>query len=152
MYQKSYSIPRAGGKRAIPDVSYAADPDYGFSVYHGKAWYVVGGTSAGAPQWAAIEALGHSTVGHPWTSPMTDKSSVVRHRLILPRRRERKTNGDCAYYCAARERYDYVTGLGSPLTYKFYSISLKALILSSVGGWVMKSLAKLAGPRRKDWK
>ena len=55
--------------RAIPDVSYAADPAHGFSVYHkpksasksADGWYVVGGTSAGAPQWAAIQALGHST-------------------------------------------------------------------------------------------
>ena len=29
------------------------------------------------------------------------------------------TNGSCAYYCTARRRYDYVTGLGSPLTYRF---------------------------------
>ena len=77
-FQTTYSIPRAGGKRAIPDVAFAADPQYGFSVYHApdtsstktsssgtsgaaaksssvaKNWYVVGGTSAGAPQWAAI--------------------------------------------------------------------------------------------------
>ena len=33
-YQKAYTIPRAGGKRAIPDVAFAADPQHGFSVYH----------------------------------------------------------------------------------------------------------------------
>lgn len=30
-----------------------------------------------------------------------------------------KRSGDCAYYCDARKRYDYVTGLGSPQTVKF---------------------------------
>jgi subtilase family serine protease len=71
-YQHDYSIQKASGKRAIPDVSYAADPIRGFSMYHVssktiaktapkvRGWYVVGGTSAGAPQWAAIAALGAS--------------------------------------------------------------------------------------------
>jgi hypothetical protein len=46
-----------------PDVSYDADPDTGFLVYdsipdHSPAgWEVVGGTSAGTPQWAAIIAI-----------------------------------------------------------------------------------------------
>ena len=148
MYQKSYSIPRSGGKRAIPDVSYAADPVHGFSVYHGKAWYVIGGTSAGAPQWAAIGRSDTRRTSR--TSPDVRGQSVDRQRLILPGHRERK-NGDCGYYCAARKRYDYVTGLGSPLTDKFYAISLKAVMRSSVGGCVMKSLATpLRRPRRTD--
>jgi hypothetical protein len=29
------------------------------------------------------------------------------------------SNGTCKYYCDARKRYDYVTGLGSPLTVNF---------------------------------
>ena len=29
------------------------------------------------------------------------------------------SNGDCAYYCSARKHYDYITGLGSPLTSSF---------------------------------
>ena len=33
-YQSDYAVPRSGNMRAIPDVSYAADPMYGFSVYH----------------------------------------------------------------------------------------------------------------------
>jgi subtilase family serine protease len=48
--------------RGVPDVSYVADPSTGLYVYcstysrHGS-WYQVGGTSAGAPQWAALIAL-----------------------------------------------------------------------------------------------
>ena len=67
--------------RAIPDVSYDADPASGFSVYWSSsvrkgAWYVVGGTSAGAPQWAAIESLGLS---------VTIKNFIpTKHKRIIP--------------------------------------------------------------------
>jgi hypothetical protein len=46
-----------------PDVAYDGDPNTGFLVYDSipyqgnEGWQVVGGTSAGSPQWAAIIAL-----------------------------------------------------------------------------------------------
>ncbi len=53
-----------GGKRSTPDVSYDGDPASALLVYnsqpdaHGAVgWFRVGGTSAGAPQWAALIAL-----------------------------------------------------------------------------------------------
>jgi len=124
-YQKTYSIARAAGKRAIPDVSFAADPQHGFSVYH-NGWYVVGGTSAGAPQWAAIATLGMSGATSSNTSkkyPISlselykDKASSVYG--IYFRDITSGTNGTCGYYCSARSHYDYVTGLGSPITDQF---------------------------------
>lgn len=51
------------GMRTSPDVAYDADPDTGVAVYDSVAyegsvgWQVVGGTSAGAPQWAALVAI-----------------------------------------------------------------------------------------------
>jgi subtilase family serine protease len=60
-----------GGKqRAVPDVAYNA------AVLHGvltrldipgvaPGWYRFGGTSAGAPQWAAITAIANQRAGHP---------------------------------------------------------------------------------------
>ena len=42
-----------------PDVSYNANPSTGVSAYNGT-WWKMGGTSAGAPQWAAIHATGLS--------------------------------------------------------------------------------------------
>jgi subtilase family serine protease len=117
-YEKSYSIPRAGGKRAIPDVAYAADPAHGFSVYHTGKWYVVGGTSAGAPQWAAIASLGYAAK-HPVTPTGLYGDKASASNISFFRDIKSGTNGDCAYYCVARAHYDYVTGLGSPLTYKF---------------------------------
>jgi subtilase family serine protease len=117
-YQKSYSIPRAGGKRAIPDISYAADPQHGFSVYHKNGWYVIGGTSAGAPQWAAIASLGASLKHALWPTELyMDKAGALSAKYF--RDITSGTNGSCTYYCSARKHYDYVTGLGSPVTYKF---------------------------------
>ena len=51
------------GVRTTPDVAYNADPNTGFAVYDSvpeqgySGWQVVGGTSAGAPQWAALVAV-----------------------------------------------------------------------------------------------
>jgi subtilase family serine protease len=130
IYQRDYSIYRASGKRAIPDVSYAADPIRGFSIYHVsektiaktapkvRGWYVVGGTSAGAPQWAAIAALGANIRDAISLSALyADKASATYSDFF--RDITSGENGTCAYYCVARKHYDYVTGLGSPLTYKF---------------------------------
>jgi subtilase family serine protease len=54
-YQTSYGLNYSG--RAVPDVSYDANPSTGVSVCYNSNWYVCGGTSVGAPQWAAIYAL-----------------------------------------------------------------------------------------------
>ncbi len=118
-FQKNYTIAKAGGKRAVPDVSYNADPASGFAIYKTtgkskKGWYTVGGTSAGAPQWAAIKALGNSADNQKF---YTDKASTGQAAFF--RDIKSGTNGGCGYYCDARKRYDYVTGLGSPLTMKF---------------------------------
>ncbi len=113
-YQNSYAIPRANGMRSIPDVSYDADPKSGFPVYRHGNWYVVGGTSAAAPQWAAIQSLGLSTGNEKF---YTDKSSNSPTKFF--RDIKNGSNGNCGYYCEARAHYDYVTGLGSPLTVKF---------------------------------
>jgi subtilase family serine protease len=117
-FQKSYKIPKANKMRAIPDVSYDADPASGFPVYKTsgsststKGWYTVGGTSAGAPQWAAIHAL-RKTVSLP--EIYADKASTGTLKFF--RDITSGSNGTCRYYCDARARYDYVTGLGTPQT------------------------------------
>ncbi|HUC01425.1 MAG TPA: S53 family peptidase [Candidatus Paceibacterota bacterium] len=121
-YQTAYKISKAGGMRAIPDVSYDADPASGYPVYlttgtGSKAkgsWNTVGGTSAGAPQWAAIQALGGSAALAKFYTDKASTSTLKYFRDITS-----GSNGDCTYYCDARKRYDYVTGLGSPQTTKF---------------------------------
>src|SRR5262249_6306171 len=49
----------SGSKRLSPDVAYDANPNTGVAVFDqtNGGWLVIGGTSAGAPQWAALVAL-----------------------------------------------------------------------------------------------
>jgi subtilase family serine protease len=59
-----------GGKRGLPDVAYNADPRAGVSIYLGipgvpAGYYVLGGTSAGSPQWAGIAADLNQLAGRP---------------------------------------------------------------------------------------
>ncbi|MFZ1074991.1 MAG: S53 family peptidase [Minisyncoccia bacterium] len=114
VYQSGYSIKKSGGMRAIPDVAYDADPASGFSIVRGGVWRVVGGTSAGAPQWAAIAALGSGANNPNFYTDKASSGSEQYFRDIVS-----GTNGDCGYVCTARTHYDYVTGLGTPLTAHF---------------------------------
>ena len=114
VYQSDYSIPKSGGYRAIPDVSYDADPASGFPIIRKGVWRTVGGTSAGAPQWAAISTLGSGAGNTNFYADKASANSTAYFRDIVSGK-----NGDCGYLCNARKHYDYVTGLGSPLTVNF---------------------------------
>ncbi len=112
-FQTGYLIPKSGGMRAIPDVAYDADPASGFPIIHKGKWQEVGGTSAGAPQWAAIAALGQGASNTDFYADKAKDAGAYFRDIISG------SNGTCGYYCVARAHYDYVTGLGSPLTVKF---------------------------------
>ena len=114
-YQANYGLTYA--KRASPDVSYDADPNTGVYVYDStpyegeSGWWDVGGTSVGAPQWAAIQALGLSTGNSNFyqdaAPSATTYSSYFRDITV----------GSNGY--SAGIGYDLVTGLGSPVTTNF---------------------------------
>jgi subtilase family serine protease len=55
----SYQVNLGYQGRAVPDVAYDADPNFGFETYSTPqgGLYVGGGTSYGAPQWAALIAI-----------------------------------------------------------------------------------------------
>lgn len=113
-YQSAYSIPKSKGRRAIPDVAYNADPATGFPIVRLGVWRTVGGTSAGAPQWAAIAALGNGIKpDHLYVDKASDNVTNYFRDIVSG------SNGNCVYYCDARRHYDYVTGLGSPLGVNF---------------------------------
>ncbi|MDB5352799.1 MAG: hypothetical protein JWN86_4046 [Planctomycetota bacterium] len=114
-------------KRANPDVSYDANPNTGFAIYdtfnyNGSSlgWLQIGGTSAGAPQWAALIAIadqGRALSG----LPALDASSPQEVMAILYKSANSvdfhdvttgSSTGTPNY--AAGVGYDYVTGLGSP--------------------------------------
>lgn len=125
-YQANYPIPNdLSGFRGVPDVAYDADPNTGFPVYdtvryQGQmGWFQVGGTSAGAPQWAALFAIVNSlrvaankgtlsSTGTAVYSVAKSNYSGNLHDITSG------TNGSCGTLCTATSGYDYVTGLGSP--------------------------------------
>lgn len=120
-FQTGYNINESGrlpagrqGMRAIPDVAYDADPASGFPIYVKGVWHTVGGTSAGAPQWAAIASLGSNITNAQLYADKSTGQNANYFRDITS-----GTNGSCGYFCTARAHYDYVTGLGSPQTSNF---------------------------------
>ena len=127
-YQASYPIPSdLNGKRGVPDVAYDGDPNTGFPVYDTvrysgqSGWFQVGGTSAGAPQWAALFAIANSmrvaagkgtlsSTNNPVYAVAAAASYSTNFHDITS-----GTNGTCGVpVCTATTGYDYVTGLGSP--------------------------------------
>jgi hypothetical protein len=65
VYQNGWFQPSWAAMRGVPDVAYNADPNTGVFVYDlsNGGWFQVGGTSAGAPQWAALVALANQLRG-----------------------------------------------------------------------------------------
>lgn len=122
-YQRG--IVPAGG-RGVPDVSYHADPKRGYGVfssvpYQGQdGWFVVGGTSAGAPQWAAIVTVANELRVADGKARLRG-SGYTAHEALYGLAGtsglfdvDTGTNGACGPMCAAGAGYDLVTGLGSP--------------------------------------
>lgn len=118
-YQTNFPIPNNPSMlRGVPDVSYNANPYTGFSVYdtYGHSgWLVVGGTSAGAPQWAGLIAIAKSAA--------LQKLNLTNENLYFAAKANytlnfhdiiEGSNGTCGYYCETRKGYDYVTGIGTP--------------------------------------
>jgi cell division septation protein DedD len=110
-YQASYGLTYTN--RAVPDVSYNAGA--GVAVYCNSQWVTVDGTSAGAPQWAAIEALGLSA---------TNANLYGRAKIAYPSYFRDITSGPSNGLYSVTPGYDLVTGLGSPLTDNFGSLTV----------------------------
>jgi subtilase family serine protease len=110
-------------------VSFDADPESGVAAYYDIAfgllvpttpvWEELGGTSVGAPAWAAILASAdqlRAAAGHP---PLTIGQI---HAAVYATAATKKAvadittgdNGICGQQCSAGPGYDLVTGQGSP--------------------------------------
>jgi hypothetical protein len=116
-------VPQSSAMRTSPDVAYDADPNTGFPVYDSynngsnAPWSQWGGTSAGAPQWAALIAIANqgrasaglgSLDGASQTLPMIyNMPSTDFHDITSG-----ITTGSPNYVAAAG--YDLTTGRGSP--------------------------------------
>ena len=117
-----------GKKRGVPDVAYNADPNTGFYVYDsssGGTWYQVGGTSAGAPQWAGLTALvnqGRTAAGKPSIGSGTTYGTNEALYTLAGSTSYTNPNNDFFDITSgsnggysATTGYDLVTGLGSPV-------------------------------------
>jgi subtilase family serine protease len=114
---------QTSGKRGIPDVAYDGNPSSGVPAYSSYScggacytgWNQWGGTSIGAPQWAALFAIvnsgrvaaGKKTLNQPQILLYPDAEADY-HDITSG------NNGGCGAQCNAGPGYDFVTGLGSP--------------------------------------
>ncbi|WP_329139840.1 PQQ-binding-like beta-propeller repeat protein [Streptomyces sp. NBC_01476] len=129
---RSYVEPTPGyqkgvvsGGRGTPDVSFDADPATGVAVYdtagpNGESgWYQVGGTSLGAPSWAAILASADQLRAAAGKPRLTSADGSAQKAVYAAAGRlgdivSGPANGFCPSICSATTGYDFVTGLGSP--------------------------------------
>ncbi|MFD3587006.1 peptidase S8 [Streptomyces sp. NPDC058683] len=103
-------------KRMISDVSAAADPATGVSVYDSygvtAGWYTFGGTSVSAPIIAGVYALAGtpSSGSYPAKFPYSYAGTSYLNDVTSG------NNGTCttSYYCTATTGYDGPTGWGTP--------------------------------------
>lgn len=122
-------VTQSATRRTNSDVSYDADPNTGFSVYdsnyNGAAgWVQVGGTSAGAPQWAALVAIANQGRATTSKAPLGGSANVLPAVYNWANAQYTSTaapvyfhdvTGGTAGLFSAGTGYDLVTGIGSPL-------------------------------------
>ncbi len=121
-YQKGV-VAQSTTQRGSPDVAYDADPSTGIAVYNSYSnsasapWQQVGGTSAGAPQWAALVAIADQGRALNGLGALDGPSQLLPDLYALPASdfhdiTAGSSNGSPSY--AAGSGYDLVTGRGSP--------------------------------------
>lgn len=120
------STVQASRSRTVPDVSLNANYDTGYAIYDsvsydGKAdWVLVGGTSAAAPQWAALVALADqgralkSTAALNNASVLTAIYQAAKTSSGYNANFNDITTGETSPLAVAKQGYDEVTGLGTP--------------------------------------
>ena len=119
-YQKMIGVSASG--RVTPDVAYDANPSSGFLVYDSvpgngsTGWIDVGGTSAGAPQWAGILAIANQGRVANGLGTLTQANAMLYTLYATKSAADFHdiTSGSNGHYSAAKG-FDAVTGLGSPI-------------------------------------
>ncbi|MGQ0637258.1 MAG: MBG domain-containing protein [Planctomycetaceae bacterium] len=134
-------ITQSSTQRTGPDVAYVADPATGVRVYFTPSggtgsWMTVGGTSAGAPQWAALVAIANqgralngegSLDGKTQLLPAIYNMSAANFNDIVS---GTTTNGSTSY--TAGPGYDLITGRGSPRA----ALVVRDLVLAEADGTI----------------
>jgi kumamolisin len=105
-FQSGCGVP-AGTRRLVPDVALEADTSPGNYVAENGSWWIVGGTSDAAPQWAGLAAALAQQSGGPLGNP-----GALLYGLCGTAALHDVTSGSNGDYSAG-VGYDLVTGLGS---------------------------------------
>jgi subtilase family serine protease len=126
LMQAQFPIPDdSRGMRGTPDVAYNSNPGTGYAIYDSvgisgaTGWFQVGGTSAAAPQWAALVVIANSMRAVQRKTNLTSANGAL---YTSAKGRQVNnfnavvsgTNGSCGQMCDAGAGFDYVTGLGTP--------------------------------------
>jgi Domain of unknown function (DUF4214) len=102
------------GMRESPDVAYDANPSTGVAVYDqaNGGWQIVGGTSAGTPQWAALIAIADQIRAAAGSTSLSSSQTLTGLYQAQADFYD-VTSGNNGQ--AASSGYDLVTGLGTPI-------------------------------------
>ncbi len=112
------TVVSAKNERAGPDVSFDADPNTGVAVYSQYGfggWAQVGGTSAAAPQWAALVAIADQGLAIAGKGSLDGASQTLPdlYKLSSSDFHDVTTGSNGGY--SAGVGFDLVTGLGTPI-------------------------------------
>jgi kumamolisin len=114
LWQSAPGLP-SDNHRWIPDVSFLGDPTTGVNVYFRGKWLTVGGTSLGAPAWAAAWALVRESVQQAGQTVGAAPGILYRiaNSPAYTSAFHDITEGSNGTYTAG-PGWDPVTGLGTP--------------------------------------
>jgi hypothetical protein len=111
-----------GDGRSSPDVALNADPTTGYAVYdsygysHQNGWFQLGGTSAGAPQWAGLVAVANQGRALAGTTALDGATQTLPSLYSMP-----ATNLNTVASSATSGQstsgsgYNLITGRGTPV-------------------------------------
>jgi hypothetical protein len=107
------SVTQSTTNRVGPDVAWVADGSTGVQCYFNGSWTTFGGTSVGAPQWAALVAIANQGRALAGKDPLDGLSQLLPAIYNMPASNFHDiTTGGSPN--AAGPGFDLVTGRGSP--------------------------------------
>ncbi len=115
-YQRGV-VTQSATQRAVPDVSYDASTASPYAVYDTSegGWLMVGGTSAGAPQWSALIAIADQGRALAGEGTLDGASQTLPLLYQLPAGDFHDVVSGSNGADSAGPGYDLVTGRGSPI-------------------------------------
>lgn len=103
-------------KRMVPDISLDADPNSGYAIFSGGQWVVFGGTSCGAPLWAAFASLVNER-RHDQGQARAGNFNPLLYQIASTNRRSTDfhdvSDGTTNLFYPSTAGYDLATGWGS---------------------------------------